>query len=188
MVWKGILRENKTLPDMEVLTPELKQVIDSTEYYCKEQIREVLQGKSDTLPFVSEFHDLLVGNYCYGFINGQFLVNKADQIWAQQSKWAKEHKAPADFALMTALGVVLPSVFGLFDLCETGEYSDPEFLRSTNCFEKLYDMHSDWANYPKDWINVEKAGGMDGMAVARGGVIAIRRLFGEGFGRQSGGR
>lgn len=69
----------KSFPD---ITDQERQIADQAIIWCQEQIGAFLESEPQTLPDYGPHHDILVGSYICGFIQGQNIVHRTLDRWS----------------------------------------------------------------------------------------------------------
>ena len=146
-------RRQSELPD---LSPAMIDSIRTTVGVCSRQIEQYFGSGIVKMPFITPWHDKLVGTYSWGFLHGIFLVNHADIAWAKGDEGLSH----------LGFGAAMLAVLSGLILTEDGSDPDGATRRILTCHERLLELHS--ADPTEEWRKVDAAGGADGMAIARG--------------------
>lgn len=153
----GAKEESAHSSDRELppLSAEMRDTIRTTVGVCSRQIERCLGQGITAMPYVSAHHDDIVATYALGFLQGSFLSNHADTIWA------KGDPALADIAWFASACGVLSGVLGL-----QVNGSDDGTERLLACQARLPQFKGQKTH--GDWYNVEVMGGTDAMKLGEG--------------------
>jgi hypothetical protein len=136
--------ESFSLPE---ITDELRAIERETVNWCRSQIGEYLGGVPQSLPDFGLDHDVLVGSYACGFMQGQFIVT------GLLDKWAKKDEGVASLGFSIMASTCLGSTLGKVDRA----------IRAMEFLPQLGPVKGGTGTNQMD-----EMGGWDGMAHAKG--------------------
>jgi len=177
----GLFKRKKELPDF---SPAMLDGIRTTVAMCSRQIEQFFGVGTKRLPFITPWHDTLVGTYTWGFLLGSFLASEADLTWANGDR------ALADLGFGTCVACalthlltpegrtstddddrlsdyVVKAMTGVLTPKEIATLGDRRGERLLACLRTLFELHS--RKQPEsELVKIDVAGGADGMAAMSG--------------------
>ena len=129
-----------------VFSDNVMAVERETGRWCRAQIGDYLGGEPQHLPDLGFSHDVMVGSYVCGFMQGQFIVNN------HLSRWAKGDEEMVRVGFSMLASPLLEFVLGSME-------------RSLKAMDRLPQVAL--AKETKGIQQMDNMGGWDGMAHAR---------------------
>jgi hypothetical protein len=126
---------------------EVMQVERETRKWCRAQIGDYLRAGPQPLPDLGLNHDVMVGSYVCGFLQGQFIVG------GQLKRWAKGDERMVSLGFSMLLGPCLEFIFGSME-------------RSLSAMDYLPQVGR--AKGTEGITQMDNMGGWDGMPHAKG--------------------
>jgi hypothetical protein len=126
---------------------DVMEVVRETERWCQAQIGDYLGTGPRPFPDFGLNHDVMVGSYVCGFMQGQFIVG------GQLDRWAKNDKGMTSLGFSMLIGPCLASILGSME-------------RSLSVMDYLPQVGP--AKETKGIQQMDNMGGWDGMPHAKG--------------------